>query len=181
MSEEVKTGLNELKAAMEAAQKDALCISSTYLSLDNLSAGTVINAFHLAYKYEMEDKLDEKTGAIVPTPRHTVMFLAFENGTFKIYVSSSKVLAETIGSFGIEPLTAIQIKYLGRKGTASRKYGAWEVGILPVNLSQFEHLLPSHFKPIMTMAKNTKSAQLAQLMATTSEEDAHVALTHQPE
>jgi len=175
--------MNELNAAMEAAQKDALCISSKYLSLDNLQAGAVINGFHLAYKYELEDKLDEKTGAIVPTPRHTVMFLAYENGGFQIYVSSSKVLAETIGTFGIKPLTGIQIKYLGRKGTASRKYGAWEVGVLPVNLEQFTHLLPPHMQPIITMAHNTQKAQLASLMAATSESEgvANAAITHQPE
>ena len=173
--------MKELNEAMEQAQKDVLCISSKYLSLDNLQAGAVLNGFHLAYKYEMEDKLDEKTGAIVPTPRHTVMFLAYENGGFQIYVSSSKVLAETVGTFGLEPLTGIQVKYLGRKGTASRKYGAWEVGVLPVNLGQFEHLLPPHMKPIINMARNTQKAQIASLMTATAEEDAHVAITHQPE
>lgn len=173
--------INELQKAIDEAKKASVSISSKYLALDELQAGTVINAFHLSYKYELEDKLDEKTGEVKPTPRHTVMFLAFEAGKFQIYISSSKVLAETIGMFDVEPTTAMQIKYLGRKGTASRKYGAWEVELLPVSLRQFEHLLPDNIKPIIRMAQSTRKQTLDSLMLAAVEEDAHVAITHQPE
>lgn len=171
--------MNELQKALDEAQNSAVSISSKYLALEELAAGTVINAFHLSYRYEMEDKLDEKTGEVRPTPRHTVMFLAFEAGKFQIYVSSSKVLAETIGMFLVKPTTAIKIKYLGRKGSAGKKYGAWEVELLPVKLTQFEHLLPENMKPIISMALNSYKPTFDALMDATVEEEKYVAITHQ--
>ena len=129
-------------------------------------------------------EIDEKTGEETKEPKHTVMFLARIDKKFQIYISSSKVLAETIGNYDLETCAAIEITYLGRKGAVGKKAGMWSVDALPMNLFDHEHLLPENMKPIMNMARNMKRMQIEKrakidaLMSATTEKNGYAEITH---
>lgn len=181
-----KENIDALAEVMSKAKEGAVSISSKYLSIENgeLAVGSVIPAFHLGYKFEYVSKIDEKTGEETKEPKHTAMFLARIDKKFQIYISSSKVLAETIGNYDLETCAAIEITYLGRKGAVGKKAGMWSVDALPMNLFDHEHLLPENMKPIMNMARNMKRMQIEKrakidaLMSATTEKNGYAELTH---